>query len=87
MEEKPGKSSLSGVHGIEVRVRDAISQLVLKGLDDLALEGMRLLSDLRTAREMAPGNAQRAGMVTSLIGFHTRALLALVEHDRASGHR
>lgn len=83
MEDRPGKSSLSGVRGIEVRVRDAISQLVLKGLDDVALEGMNLLMDLRAAREMSPGNPKRAGIVTLLIGFHTRALLALVEHDRA----
>ena len=87
MEDRPGKSSLSGVLGIEVRVRDAISQLVLKGLDDVALEGMRLLVDLRSARDMAPGNPQRAGIVTLLIGFHTRALLALVEHERAVAQR
>ncbi|MGH7285768.1 MAG: hypothetical protein ACRELY_29975 [Polyangiaceae bacterium] len=81
MEDKPGKTSLSGVLGIEVRVRDAISQLVLKGLDDAALEGVQLLLDLRAARAMSPGSPQRAGIVTLLIGFHTRAMLAMVEHD------
>ncbi len=87
MAENHGKSSLSGVLGIEVRVRDAISQLVLKGLDRQALEGMQLLMDLNDARAMSPGNPQRTGIVTLLIGFHTRALLALVEHESKAPHR
>lgn len=87
MAENHGKSSLSGVLGIEVRVRDAISQLVLKGLDRQALEGMQLLMELNDARAMSPGNPQRTGIVTLLIGFHTRALLALVEHESKAPHR
>src|SRR5690242_12128367 len=81
MEEKLGASSLSGVLGIEARVRDAIALLVRKGLDNQALEGIHLLLDLRDVRQMAPGNPQRTGIVTLLIGFHSRALLALAEHE------
>lgn len=86
MEEKLG-SSLSGVLGIEVRVRDAIALLVRRGLDTQALEGIHLLLDLRDARQMAPGNPQRTGIVTLLIGFHTRALLALAEQDAHAAGR
>lgn len=79
-----GKSSLSGVTGIETRVRDAIAQLVLKGLDVEAVEGLTLLAELNAARDMSPGSPIRATIVTKLIGFHTRALLALVQKEDQS---
>ena len=69
---------MSGVAGIEVRCRDAIAQLVIAGLDDLAVEGMALLSDLKLAHGADPGTPSRTQIVTRLIGFHSRALLALM---------
>jgi hypothetical protein len=75
----PGKGSLSGVQGIETRVRDVVSQLVLKKLDELAGEGFALLAELRAAHELSPGNPARTTIVTRMIGFHSRALSELVK--------
>lgn len=86
--DDPRKGSLSGVSGIEFRVRDAVSQLVLKGLDLEAQEGLSLLAELRAAHLRPPGSPERTTIVTKLIGFHTRALLALVQHEQGSApHR
>jgi len=78
MADDPARSSLSGVQGIETRVRDAISQLVLASIDDLAVEGMCLLADLRLAKTDDPGTPMRTQIVTRMASWHTRALSALL---------
>lgn len=70
-------SSLSGVAGIESRVRDAIAEAVKAGLDDVASGGLALLAELR-----AHPNTDRSDIVAKLMEYHSRTLAALIEAMR-----